>query len=130
MPPTKIELGGRILEAQTIGGTMTIVTGQLPIVRYPAYGPKQAKSKGEFAITFLGKISAPFRHPGNRLIAIGTTRGTKMAAIDDVVRSLPLIEATCLHIWKTGNVDIADYASSGAGYGILQEETFCTSDRH
>lgn len=130
MPPTKIELGGRILEAQTIGGMITIVTGQLPIVSYPAYGPKQAKSKGEFAITFLGKISAPFLHPGNRLIVIGTTRGTKMAAIDDVMRSLPLIEAKCLHIWKTGNVDIADYASSGAGYGILQEETFCTSDRN
>lgn len=126
--PTKIELGGRIIETQTIGSTITIVTAQLPIVSYPAYGPKQAKSKGEFAITFQGKIDTPFLNPGNRLMVIGITRGTKMAAIDDVMRSLPLIEAKCLHIWKTGNVDIADYASSGAGYGVLPEETFCTSD--
>jgi starvation-inducible outer membrane lipoprotein len=126
--PTKIELGGRIVETQTLGGTITIVTAQLPIVSHPAYGPKQAKSKGDFAITFQGKIDAPFLHPGNRLIVIGTTRGTKMAAVDDVVRSLPLVEAKCVHIWKTGNVDISDYASSGAGYGVLQEETFCRSE--
>jgi len=126
--PTKVELGGRIIETQTIGGMMTIVTAQLPIVSYPAYGPKQGKSKGEFAITFQGKIPPPFLHPGNRLIVIGTTHGTKMVAIDDVMRSLPLIEAKCLHIWKTGNIDIADYMSSGAGYGVLEEETFCYSD--
>ncbi len=125
IPPTKIELGGRIIETQTIGNTITIVTAQLPIVRSPAYGPKQAKSKGEFAVTFQAQIDPEFLHPGNRLIVIGTTRGTKMASVDDVMRSLPLTEARCLHIWKTGNVDIADYASSGAGYGVLQEETFC-----
>jgi len=126
--PTKIELGGRIIEAQTIGGTITIVTAELPIVSSPAYGPKQAKSKGDFAITYQGKIDGGFLNPGNRLIVIGMTQGTKLTAVDDVVRSLPLIEASCLHIWKTGNVDIADYASSGAGYGILEEETFCRSD--
>lgn len=126
--PTKIELGGRIIETQTIGNTITIVTAQLPIVRYPAYGPKQAKSKGEFAITFQGKIDTPFLHPGNRLMVLGMTRGSKMAAVDDVMRSLPLIEAKCLHVWKTGNVDIAEYVSSGAGYGVLEEETFCASD--
>jgi hypothetical protein len=78
-------------------------------------------------ITYHGKIDQPFLHPGNRIMVVGITRGTKLAAVDDVMRSLPSVEADCVHIWKTGNVDIADFASSGAGYGILEEETFCPS---
>ena len=60
-------------------------------------------------------------------MVVGITRGTKMVPVDDVVRSLPIIEANCIHVWKTGDTDIADYASGGAGYGVLEEETFCTS---
>ena len=125
--PTKVELGGRIVETQTIGGTITIITAELPIVRFPAYGPKQGKSKGEFAISYQGEVDKPFLHSGNRIMVVGITRGAKMVPVDDVVQSLPVIEANCIHVWKTGGTDIADYASSGAGYGVLEEETFCTS---
>jgi starvation-inducible outer membrane lipoprotein len=124
---TKVELGGRIVETQTIGRTITIIAQELPIVRYPAYGPKQGKSKGEFVISYQGEVDKPFLHPGNRIMVVGITRGAKMVPVDDVVRSLPMIEANCIHIWKTGDTDIADYASSGAGYGVLEEETFCAS---
>lgn len=127
IPPTKIELGGRIIEAQSIGKTITMVAAQLPIVKYPAYGPKQAKSKGEFVIIYHGKIAQPFLHPGNRIMVVGMTQGAKLVAVDDVMRTLPSLEANCLHIWKTGNVDIADFSSSGAGYGALEEETFCST---
>jgi starvation-inducible outer membrane lipoprotein len=125
--PTKVKLGGRIIETQTIGQTITIVTGELPVVRYPAYGPKKGKSKGEFAITYQGKIDPPLLHPGNRIMVIGVTRGVMMVPVDDVVRSLPTVEASCVHIWKTGDTDIADYMASGAGYSVLEEETLCTS---
>ena len=125
--PTRVQLGGRILETQTIGETITIVTTELPVVRYPAYGPKKGKSKGEFVITYQGMIDKPFLQPGNRIMVVGITRGAKMVAVDDVMRSLPALEARCVHIWKTGDTDIADYASSGAGYFILEEETFWTS---
>ncbi len=127
--PTKVELGGRILETQTIGEIITIVTTELPVVNYPAYGPKQGKkkSKGEFVITYQGMIDKPFLQPGNRIMVVGITRGAKLVAVDDVMRSLPALEGRCVHIWKTGDTDIADYASSGAGYGVLEEETFCTS---
>ena len=127
--PTRVQLGGRILETQTTGETITIVTTELPVVNYPAYGPMQGKkkSKGEFVITYQGIIDKPFLQPGNRIMVVGITRGAKLVAVDDVMRSLPALEARCVHIWKTGDTDIADYASSGAGYGVLEEETFCTS---
>ena len=128
-PPTKVQIGGRIIEAITRNKVVTIVAAQLPIVRFPAYGPKQAKSKGEFVITYPGEVYPPaFLHPGNRIMIVGTTQRTKMAELDDVARSLPAIEASCLHIWKTGDQDIADYISSAAGYATLEEETFCASD--
>jgi starvation-inducible outer membrane lipoprotein len=128
MQPTKIELGGRIVETQAIGGTVTIVVAQLPIVHYPAFGPKQGKSQGEFVITYRGAVNQLFLHPGNRIMVVGITRGTKLVPVDDVMRSLPLVEADCVHIWKTGNVDIADFASSAAGYAVLEEETLCASN--
>jgi starvation-inducible outer membrane lipoprotein len=124
-PPAKILLGGRILETQTIGDTVTIVAAELAVVRYPAYGPKQGKSKGNFVITYHGKIERPFLHPGNRIMVVGRTSGSRLVAVDDVMRSLPSVDARCLHIWKTGNVDISDFMSSGAGYGVLEEETLC-----
>jgi starvation-inducible outer membrane lipoprotein len=121
----KIQLGGRILETQIIGGVVTIVAAELPVVRYPAYGPKEGKSKGNFVITYQGNIEQPFLHPGNRIMVVGMTSGTRLVALDDVMRSLPSVDARCLHIWKTGNVDISDFVSSGAGYGVLEEETLC-----
>lgn len=123
--PTKIQLGGRIIETQVSDKTVLIIAAELPIVHHPAYGPKQGKSKGEFVITHQGKIEQKFLHPGNRLMVVGKTRGTKLVGVDDVPRSLPSLDAHCIHIWKTGHVDIADFASSGAGYGVLEEETFC-----
>ena len=113
-----------------MGETISIITTELAVAHYPAYGPKKGKSKGEFVITYQGIIDKPFLHPGNRIMVVSITRGAKMVAVDDVMRSLPTLEAKCVHIWKTGDTDIADYASSGAGYGVLEEETFCTSSTH
>ena len=36
----KIELGGRIIQSDRKDGHVTMVVTQLPIVQYPAYGPK------------------------------------------------------------------------------------------
>ena len=128
--PTKIELGGRILEAQSLGGTILIATAQLPIVEHPAYGPKEGKSQGEFVITYQGTIEKPFLHPGNRIMVVGMTHSTKLVSVDDVMRSLPNMDAQCVHIWKTGRSDISDAASSGAGYPVLEEQTFCAAQPH
>ena len=123
--PVKIQLGGRILETQATGGTVTIVAAELAVVRHPTYGPKEGKSKGNFVITYQGAIERPFLHPGNRVMVVGMTSGARLVALDDVMRNLPSVDALCLHIWKTGNVDISDFMSSGAGYGVLEEETLC-----
>lgn len=124
----KIQLGGRVIQANTKDGTISIVVAQLPIVEHPAYGPKDTgKRSGEFSITYQGKIDSNFLQPGNLLIVVGATRTTKVVIVDDVPRSFPTVTAQCLHIWNTGGRDIADFPSYGAGYETLEEQTFCTS---
>ena len=124
----KIELGGRVIQAETKGGAVSIVIAQLPIVDHPAYGPKDTgKRSGEFTITYEGKIEPNFLQTGNRLIVVGITRTTKVIVVDDIPRSFPTVMAQCLHIWNTGGREIADFPSYGAGYETLEEQTFCTS---
>lgn len=124
----KIELGGRVIQADTKDGTVSIVAAQLPIVEHPAYGPKDlGKRSGEFTITYQGKIEPNFLQSGNRLIVVGITRTTKVVIVDDIPRSFPTVTAQCLHIWNTGGREIADFPSYGAGYETLEEQTVCTT---
>lgn len=124
----KIQLGGRIVQSETKGNLITVVAAQLPIVEHPAYGPKDTgKRSGEFAIVYQGKIDAPFLQPGNRIMVVGTTQAPKVVAVDDLPKSFPTVLAACLHIWKTGGRDIADFPSFGAGYETLEEDTFCAA---
>lgn len=124
----KIQLGGRIIQADVKDGTVSIVAAQLPIVEHPAYGPKDTgKRSGEFTITYEGKIEPNLLQIGNRLIVVGITRTTRIVIVDDIPRSFPTVMARCLHIWNTGGRDIADFPSYGAGYETLEEQTFCTT---
>ena len=122
----KVQFGGRIVQSQNTGQTVTIVAAHLPIVEHPAYGPKDTgKTRGEFAVLYEGKIDPLFLQGGNRLIVVGHIRPPIRVEVDDVLRSLPAVSAQCLHIWQTGGKDIADFAASGAGHEILREETYC-----
>ncbi|HLZ35351.1 MAG TPA: Slp family lipoprotein [Nitrospira sp.] len=123
----KIRLGGRIVQSDTKGDTVTIVVAQLPIVEHPAYGPKETgKRSGEFAIRYSGKIEATYLQPGNRVMVVGTTHAPMVVSVDDLPKSLPTVVAKCVHLWNTGGRDIADFPSFGAGYETLEEQTACT----
>ena len=114
------------MQSDIKGDTITIVAIQLPIVEYPAYGPKDTKKRsGDFAIQYHGKINPLFLQPGNRLIVVGHTRTPMRVEVDDILRSLPTMNARCIHLWNTGGRDIANFSSSGAGYETLREETYC-----
>ena len=124
----KIQLGGRIVQSESKEGIVTVVTAQLPIVDHPAYGPKDTgKRSGEFAIIYQGKIDPSFLQPGNRIMVVGTTHSPKVVSVDDLPKSLPTVMAACVHLWKTGGRDIADFPSFGGGYQTLEEDTFCSS---
>ena len=123
----KVQLGARIVQSGTKDQMVTIVAAQLPIAEHPTYGPKETgKSRARlFAILYEGKLDPSFLHAGNRVIVVGHTRAPILAEVDDALLSLPAMTAQCLHIWQTGNHDIADFHASGAGYVVLKEDTYC-----
>ncbi len=123
----KVQLGGRIVQANGTNGNLVIIATQLPIVQQPTYGPKDTgRRSGEFAILYMGALDPKWLKAGNRLIVIGTTQEAKAVVVDDVQRSLPSLAAQCLHIWNTGGKEIAEFPyNAGGGYEPLQEDTYC-----
>ncbi|MEO5955959.1 MAG: Slp family lipoprotein [Nitrospiraceae bacterium] len=122
----KIQLGGRIIQAESKEGAVVIVVAQLPIVEHPAYGPKDnGKRSGEFVVIHQGTLGTNALQPGNRLVVVGTTQNAKVVTVDDIQRSLPTVVSRCLHIWNTGGREVADFPSFGGGYQPLEENTFC-----
>jgi len=124
----KVQIGGKVLEAEPQGNQTIIIAAQLPIVEHPAYGPKEiGKRTGEFAIAYAGKLPPNTLSAGHRIIAVGTTQKAMVVTVEDSKHTLPTIQAYCVHIWKTGGRDIADFSSVGAGYETLEEDTYCVS---
>jgi starvation-inducible outer membrane lipoprotein len=128
---TKVELGGRIVQADRIEDGVRIVVFQLPIVAHPVYGPRDGGRRyGEVVIEFHGKVPLRVLAPENKLVVVGTTSTPQSVSVDDVPRSLPAVTGECLHIWLTGRQQISEFPHNiGGGYEPLGEETFCISRR-
>ncbi len=126
----KVQLGGRIVQAETTEDGVMIVAVQLPIVKSPAYGPTDpGKRPGAFGFAFLypGKIESSALELGNRFIVVGTTQAPKGVIVDGARVSQPFLVARCVHIWKTQGREISDFPSVGAGYEALEENTYCAA---
>jgi starvation-inducible outer membrane lipoprotein len=122
----KVQLGGRIMQAQSSGDTVTIVVSQLPIADRPAYGPRDTgKDNGQFVIIHSGKVEAAFLRSGNRIMVVGKTRSARTTSVMDIPKSLPAVQAECVHVWATGGREIEDFPHMEAGYVTLDEETAC-----
>jgi starvation-inducible outer membrane lipoprotein len=124
--PTKVQLGGRIVQSEVTGDTVVIVAGQLPIVDHPAYGPKDnGKQNGEFVVAYQGKVEAMFLQPGNRVIVVGTTHPSMVVSVDGLPRSFPTLTGQCLHFWNTEGREIGDFPDFDGGYVTLAQQTVC-----
>ncbi|UVT15476.1 MAG: Slp family lipoprotein [Nitrospira sp.] len=124
----KVQIGGRIVRAQSSDDMVIIVVSQMPIVDYPAYGPKDnGESNGEFVIIYQGTIEMPNLQPGNRVIAVGVTHPWKVFTVKNLSRSFPVVAAQCLHFWNTQGREIADFPYYEAGYVTLKQETVCAN---
>jgi starvation-inducible outer membrane lipoprotein len=122
----KVQLGGRIVQAQVSGDRVAIVVSQLPIVGHPAYGPKEnGKNNGDFVILYQGQIEKADLQVGNRVMVVGTTRPWNDVTVNDLSRSFPIVAGHCLHFWNTQGREIADFPFYEAGYVTLREETVC-----
>ena len=101
-PQRKIQLGGRILRANTEGDTLTIVTAQLPIAKNPTDGPEDGKSLGEFVILYRAMVDPLFLRRGNRVMVVGQTSAPTRIEVDNAQRNLPTVMALCIHFLECG----------------------------
>jgi len=128
----RVELGGRIVQASKNGKGTVIVAEQLPIVKHPAYGPtedvKRAGGDYEFAFLYPGEITLQDLRRGNRFIIVGTTTSRRPVVVNGVSKTEPFLVADCIHVWRTGTTEIADFKeSAGGGYSPLPEKTYCVA---
>jgi starvation-inducible outer membrane lipoprotein len=124
----KVQLGGRIVQADLVDNGVLIVGQQLPIREQPVYGPTEIGRKPgafEFAFLYPGKIEPSALTEGNRFIVIGTTDNPKMVTVDGAPKTEPYLVARCVHIWKAEGREIADFPEIGGSYYPLEENTYC-----
>jgi starvation-inducible outer membrane lipoprotein len=124
----KVQIGGRIIQAEPTAEGVLIVGEQLPIVEHPVYGPATPKKRFgvyEYAFLYPGKMEPTALLPGNRFIVVGTTQKARVVSVEGASKSEPYLIADCVHIWKTGEKDISDFPEVGAGYYPLESDTYC-----
>lgn len=130
---TKVELGGRIVQANPSSKGTLIVAEQLPIVKHPVYGPTDAGKRSgtyEFALQYPDELPPGALRFGNRFVVVGTTHGRKSVVVDGAPKSEPYLVADCLHVWQTGRSEIASYKEDvGAGFSPLPEQTYCAQPK-
>jgi starvation-inducible outer membrane lipoprotein len=124
-PQQKIQLGGRILHADTQGDTLRIITAQLPIAKHPPDGPEEGKSSGEFVILYQATVDPLFLKTGNRVMVVGQTSPPTQVEVDHTLRTLPTVTALCMHFWNADGKDILLQGSSDAASKNLRELTYC-----
>jgi starvation-inducible outer membrane lipoprotein len=124
-PQRKIQLGGRILRADTHADTITILTAQLPIANNPADGPEEGKSPGEFVILYRAAVEPLFLRTGNRVMVVGQTSAPTQIEENNEQRKLPTVTALCIHFWNAGGKEILVQGSAGSASKTVSELTYC-----
>jgi starvation-inducible outer membrane lipoprotein len=125
----RVELGGRIVQASKNGKGYVIVAEELPIVEHPVYGPTEdVKRTGDYEFAFLypGEIEPPDLRNGNRFVIVGTTTSRRPVLVNGISKTEPFLVADCIHVWRTGRTEIAEFKEDvGGGYSPLPEKTYC-----
>lgn len=126
----KVEIGGRIVDTTVTDEGVRIVAAQLPVVEHPVYGPRNGFGRVgayEFAVMYPGKIEPGALRSGNKFIVLGWTQTPVEIEWQGAKRSMLALKATCIHIWKTGPQEIADFPNVQSEYYPLERHTYCVT---
>lgn len=126
-----IRLAGRMVSVETSGQGTTILAEWLAFPEPGQLTPGQlAMRQGErFTLHYPGKLDSMGSLYGNKFIVAGLLKGTTgLITIDGLSKSVPLVEARCLHVWKTGDSEYTDAFADveQAGFPPL-EQTYCSN---
>ena len=124
-PQQKVQLAGRIIQAELRENVVTITATQLPIPKDPTQEPEDTASSGEFIIEYSAVLDPLVLRSGNKLIVVGQPGSPKQVELEKKVHLLPTITALCIHFWNTDGKGIVLRGSSSSGMKSLAELTYC-----
>lgn len=130
--PHKVELGGEIIEVIRKPEGVVLLVEEQPIENHPAYDSK-SMGRGDvfwYAIAFNGSPESSMLQRGNKLVVVGMTDRGGTEVIGGAPRVLPHLQAQCLHIWNTRELEMANFSYYGGpmGHHPPEERTFCLRD--
>lgn len=130
--PHKVELGGEIIDVIRKAEGVVLLVEKQPIEKHPANHSKSDERGDAFwyAVAFNGSPEPSMLQRGNKLVVVGMTDrgGTEM--IGGAPRMVPHLQAQCLHIWNTRELEPAEFSYYGGpmGFHPPEERTFCLAD--
>lgn len=130
--PQKVKLGGEIVDVIRKTDGVVLLVEEQPIEKHPAYHSKSA-ARGDafwYAVAFNGSPEPSMLQRGNKLVVVGMTDRGSTEMFGGASSVVPHLQAQCLHIWNTRDLEPAEFWYYGGpmGYHPPEERTFCLAD--
>lgn len=124
---TSVLVGGLIVEVQHQDDYL-ILARQLPLKENLALGPLDTVRAGQlYAVLFGGSLDERALDWRNKFIVDGEMVGMDSVPSGGITRSLAVIQARCLHIWRTQTFSISEFPYLPTGYSTLRHDTYCST---
>jgi starvation-inducible outer membrane lipoprotein len=124
---TTVQFGGQIVGSRS-NHDLHILVRELPIRTHPVYGPVDTGHfRGMFVVLYSGKMTDQDLQHGNMVVVVGTVIGAVPDTLTGSPVVRPMIQAQCLHVWRTGGAAIDDFPWPPflQGYWPLVKQTYC-----
>ncbi len=128
----RVRLAGRIVRAERTEKGIVILAQWLP---YPkdddSLGGPTDPAEPRYYLQYSGSIDDDGLQQGNEFLLLATLSGTKhMVPLIGSPRDVPLFNARCIRVWKTGGEDLAGFTSMDPldhRYPPQLAQTYCSA---
>ncbi|HJR76464.1 MAG TPA: hypothetical protein VJ805_05795 [Nitrospiraceae bacterium] len=119
-----VMMAGRIVGVEPDGQGVIIVAEWLPVPKDMGKGPSEVDVKPDrkFVVHYPKAIDSAGLWEGNKFVAVGRIQDADRPTGHS---SLPSVDASCLHIWKTRGLSIAGTLEDERGRFPVLEQTYC-----
>lgn len=119
-----VMLAGRIVGVEPDGQGVVIVAEWLPVPKDMGKGPSEVDVKPDrkFVVHYPKAIDSAGLWQGNKFVAVGHIQDAQPSSKQS---SLPSVDASCLHIWKTRGLSITGTLEDERGRFPVLEQTYC-----
>jgi hypothetical protein len=118
-----IMMAGRIVSGELDTGGVKILAEWLPVPRDMKAGPLDSAARPDqlFILRYPKEIDSSALWKGNKFVAVGQIKGTVPVADSTV----PNFQASCVHVWKTRELSIADAVGAFYNEFPVLEQVYC-----